>query len=163
MNDFLAMMNKGILEAVERHLKVMGDRIFFANFLALPNNQPYWALLSAILKLGHLPFDDLKPAVHKGICRHGKEMWEALRVYKYPDHVPSPEALSYALRCGVISDRNARRIEFDNGESLEEFKARSGKLLHEVLERLIAGPPPEKKVSNAERNNSSACCTEPHN
>lgn len=64
----------------------------------------------------------------------------------YPDHTQSPRAFGYACLHGRVSQKEARLIMFDHGESLYEYRNNATGFLESVMEQIarIATSPESK-------------------
>lgn len=81
-------------------------------------------------------------AVRKLLLAAGKKMYrlharsmEEGRLIIFPDHLPSPHALGYAIKCGVVLPICVR---FDHGEKATEYMRMADGLLEKVVAQLHA-------------------------
>jgi hypothetical protein len=79
--------------------------------------------------------EELRQALHKGIIACGLNSFEESK-RKFPDHTRSPAALGYALLHGTIAEKQARKIRFDHGETVEKYKENAGNLLEIVYTQI---------------------------
>jgi hypothetical protein len=85
--------------------------------------------------------EELQSAVSEGIVLYGLQLYDEVRDGRVmPDHVASPEALAYALCSGRIPLKEAQRIKFDHGETLDSFMRRAEDLLQRVMTALQREP-----------------------
>lgn len=158
--DFRNEILQALQRAIIHHLRLWGGEVFLSN-------RPYdvggslWGrrLIEELLDSELIRLEELRNAVSEGIVLYGVQLYDQVRDGRVmPDHVVSPEALAYALRSGRIPPKDARRIKFDHGESLESFMKRSEGLLQKVMEELQQEPKAAQAVWPEHMGD-----TEPHN
>ncbi len=74
----------------------------------------------------------------------GQEMAAlSVRAKEYADHVPSPEALAYALQHQQVPEGDIRSIRFDHGDTKDTFMVgRVDDLPERIFQKLLADPTP---------------------
>jgi len=88
---------------------------------------PYARRKHAVLDYVHrkdlIDDSDIDVAIEAGIVKEAKGYYKKLLVYRreYPDHVPFPQFLAYAISNKVFSSKEISRIQFDHGEDAAEF------------------------------------------
>lgn len=76
----------------------------------------------------------------------------------YPDHVASPECLSYAIVNGVLSKDEIGQISFDHGQTKEEFcRAYSPQWLLDNLKNKFLDPP-SSRCSSVDQDDFDPAC-----
>lgn len=83
----------------------------------------------------------LQAAVHKGLLWCGYKAYRLLKAeaYVYPNQLPSPEAFGYAVAHGIFSPQEIEGIHFDDGETLDVYRAYANGLCDSVIEQIITG------------------------
>lgn len=112
---------------------------------------------------GYLDKKDLKHFINKQLLAFGKRMYrvhtESMqegRLITFPDHLISPHALGYAIKCGTVLPIF---IRFDHGETAKEYMKKADGLLEEVLEQLLAPYVPEpSEKENTWLRPAEVCC-----
>ena len=106
-------------------------------------------LIQFLIESGCLSDQSLRDAVHIGICNCGYRCFKthiANPMLTRPDHTRSPQALGYAYLHGKVSQKEARLIMFDHGESLYEYRNNASGFLESVMEQIAqiaTSPEPE--------------------
>jgi hypothetical protein len=100
-------------------------------------------LILFLLENNWVQEEELRQALHKGIIACGLHSFEESK-RKFPDDTRSPAALGYALLHGAIAEKQARKIRFNHGETVEEYKKDAEGLLEYVYGQIatIATRPP---------------------
>ena len=89
---------------------------------------------------GYINKEKFREIMHKKLLQYGELMYKIHldsrknRLPMYPDHLPSPHALGYVIKHGLVS---ATSIKFDHGELDEEYIAMADGLLDKVIDQLI--------------------------
>jgi hypothetical protein len=107
------------------------------------------AFEQALIKLGlqHqiVTEAELKEAVTGRIARIGADMARYSRRGEWADHVPSPEALAFAIAGNYLSAADRTGIRFDHSDTLETFmRDRIEGLVDDVYKQLLE--PKERTV-----------------
>ncbi len=109
-----------------------------------------------LLEKGWFTEKQLRDALHEGICICGESSFrEHMERGEKPDLTYSPHALGYAIIHDKISKKDAQRIKFDHGETVEQYKEMASGLLERVftqIEQIATAP---EKVYPP---HSSDCC-----
>lgn len=125
-------VEQAVLNAITQGLSLHG------NGVAVIGHQKDAALVTWIIKNGYISMDKIREAVHRGICRVGRQMFEQVGKIP-PDHVLSREALGYAMNFGTITPKEVASIRFDHGETADEYKSSAGGLLNKVMNQILEG------------------------
>lgn len=81
-------------------------------------------LLKFLIKEKYISRDILMSAVHVGLCTAGRRAYEWCMknpALNHPDHSTSPKALGYAMMHRVFSQEEISKLQFDHGETVEEY------------------------------------------
>ena len=131
-------------------LQVIENQLFFSDigrrvFLGTEQDQ---ALVRWAFKRGYLSVAEITKAVHRGLLRLGRVMYdqEDVKAQYAPDHTSSPCTFAYALLRGAISREEAEAIRFGHNETLKGFVKRADNLLETVMEQLSHPPAQESSV-----------------
>lgn len=117
-------------------------------------------LRSFLIDNGYIAKKDLVSAVNKMLLAFGKKMHrvhtESMqdgRLTIFPDHLPSPHALGYAIKNGSVLPI---QIKFDHGETAKEYMVKAEGLLDKVVAQLLMPYVPGAQKELAK--NEHACC-----
>lgn len=118
-----------VLQDLSEQLNVFETRVLLS-----PNQ---FTFIKRMLDRGDLSLDQVRDAVHEGLLRRGREMYQQhIRLRIAPDHLDSPQALGYAIQHGRITESETKRIRFDHHETLEEYRAYADGLLECMTEQI---------------------------
>jgi len=79
-------------------------------------------IITALYNAGALKEEDLDKAIEGAVvCTARKDFARILNHGYWPDHVGSPECLSYAISHAFLSHDDVRRIKFDHGQNAGDF------------------------------------------
>jgi hypothetical protein len=99
-----------------------------------------YKLLNYMLKKGLIDDFDIEYSVEAGILGQARKYydWIINRSY-YPDHVPYPEFLVYAIENDEFTDNEISIIKFDHNEDKDEFCRLYGRtnLVGELFDKLF--------------------------
>lgn len=97
-------------------------------------------MIAFLQEKGFLSNDELRSALHKGICACGRSCYEnhiARPSVTPPDHTLSPEALGYACLHEEITPHEATLIRFNHDETLTGYLRNADGFLEKVLSQII--------------------------
>lgn len=143
MSSFQADINTAIILAVNKYLKLLGAKPTLSSmFSQLEENERLRRWVAMSVALGMVSREDLSMAVSNALSTYGHTMYRLVdgKNGTPPDHVPSPEALAYALGQLPLCQL-APTVRFNHGETLEHFLARADRLVERVVEELLAPDP----------------------
>lgn len=78
-------------------------------------------ILAMLLAMGIIDEDSLLQAIHEGIVRTAKDLYEShTKLGSHIDHTGA-QAFAYALHHGVFTEKQVARLDFDHGDTHESF------------------------------------------
>lgn len=143
-------LDDSIKELVVRDIG--GRTVYMLDVYARVNHR----VISALHNLEILKDADLDKAIEKAVANTArKDFGLILNKGYWPDHVGSPECLSYAIQNAILSHDDVRRIKFDHGQNAYSFckQYNSIALIPKLREKFLN--PIEQKRSAWEE---CACC-----
>lgn len=90
-------------------------------------------------------------AIHERVLVLGERSYKQIGPHTQPDHVLSPEALGYLLSQKTFPKKLAEAIQFDHGETLEDYQLLGTRLIPSIVTQLQSRryKPKEAKVSSS--------------
>jgi hypothetical protein len=108
-------------------------------------------LLKYLVDNGFVARTTLEDFVHTVVMEAGREMYEIhTRRNVPPDHLASPDVFGYAIAHGAFTERELKKIRFDHGETLDEYRAKAEGLLVRLVDQLLSPPERAAFVSRAD-------------
>ncbi len=123
-------------------------------------NNSYRKILNCFIEENILEHEDIEEIFHKRLLQAGRQCFmQHLKAGIPPDHVGSPNALAYALDNDEFTSKEEEQIQFDHGETKEEFIQLYGK---NTLEKILQFLQTEQKPSissNSDESECDGCCS----
>ncbi len=122
-------------EVFNKELDLMGGQVINLG------NPEVRKLRCFLFENNYLEKESLRHLIHKQLLACGKKMYRTHadsmqdgQLITFPDHLMSPHALGYAIKCGTV---HPVLIRFDHGETAKEYMNKAEGLLNGVINQLL--------------------------
>lgn len=121
--------------------------------------------LSALHNTGVISDQDIERALEVAVLRQAKKDYKLVTrgivSLTFPDELPDPIFLAYAIEKGFFSKDELKMIRFDHGETIETFPIgyRTSELLGDLRQRVLTKPKPKEDFFvNEYSDHHPSCC-----
>lgn len=132
------LLEDSIKELVVKDIE--GRTVYMLDIYARINKR----VIGFLYNSGIVKDEDLDNALKKAVANTAKKDFGLiLNKGFWPDHVGSPECLSYAIQNAILSHDEVRRIKFDHGQNPRSFCQHysSDRLIPKLREKLLNPSP----------------------
>jgi hypothetical protein len=134
---------------------ISSRRTYDLHFYARTNKR----VIEFLYNSGIIKNEDLDEALKESVAKTARfDFGLIINKGYWPNHVVSPECLSYAIQHAILSYDDVRRIKFDHGQNASTFciHYNAERLIPKLREKLLN--PPMSYATKSDLDEHPCCC-----
>ncbi len=133
MSTFIGELHKVVLGAIEKL------EVYETHPAGFPWSGRFSRIITNLVLEEVISVEQLSQALHVRLLKFGRVCYMEHKGGQYPKHTTSPQAFAYALLHGEFTEKERASINFDRGETIEEFLKLYGTGVKDKIVKRLSG------------------------